>query len=158
MADDHGKRKLFTYRALYRLNRAFARVVRNLNQLYTAQIFRDDIEGQPVRSAKRPGRNPGRDQSPADAKPAQHGAWRRETPGPHRGDGAACPRTALRTGRRRWLRHGDSAQSRAQKITPQENRAQSDERARKIGAFLNQMFQPAAARRVLCLSLAGKTA
>ena len=49
MADDHGKRKLLTYRALYRLNRAFARVVRNLNQLHTAQIFKDDIpqEGQP---------------------------------------------------------------------------------------------------------------
>ena len=49
MADDHGKRKLLTYRALYRLNRAFARVVRNLNQLHTAQIFKGDIpdEGQP---------------------------------------------------------------------------------------------------------------
>ena len=49
MADEHGKRKLLTYRALYRLNRAFARVVRNLNQLHSAQVFKDDIpdEGQP---------------------------------------------------------------------------------------------------------------
>lgn len=39
-------RKLRVYRALYRLNRAFAHVIRNLDQLLVAEVFKEDIPGQ----------------------------------------------------------------------------------------------------------------
>jgi hypothetical protein len=49
MADSDVTRKLFVYRALYRLNRAFAHLNRNLDQLLVREIFKEDIpdEGRP---------------------------------------------------------------------------------------------------------------
>jgi hypothetical protein len=43
MADSDVIRKLHVYRALYRLNRAFALLTHNLDQLLIAQVFKDDI-------------------------------------------------------------------------------------------------------------------
>lgn len=43
MADFDVTRKLHAYRALYRLNRAFAFITRNLDQLLVAGFFKDDI-------------------------------------------------------------------------------------------------------------------
>jgi hypothetical protein len=43
MADSDVTRKLRVYRALYRLNRAFARITSNLDQLLIAQVFKEDI-------------------------------------------------------------------------------------------------------------------
>ncbi len=46
MADSDVIRKLHVYRALYRLNRAFAHVTRNLDQLLVAQVFKEDIPNE----------------------------------------------------------------------------------------------------------------
>lgn len=46
MADSDVTRKLFVYRALYRLNRAFTRVNHNLDQLLIGQIFKEDVLGE----------------------------------------------------------------------------------------------------------------
>jgi hypothetical protein len=46
MADSDVIRKLRVYRALYRLNRAFAHVTRNLDQLLVAQVFKADIPSE----------------------------------------------------------------------------------------------------------------
>jgi hypothetical protein len=43
MADSDVIRKLRVYRALYRLNRAFAHIAHNLDQLLIDQVFKDDI-------------------------------------------------------------------------------------------------------------------
>jgi hypothetical protein len=43
MADHDVIRKLRVYRALYRLNRAFAHITRNLDQLLIAEVFKEDI-------------------------------------------------------------------------------------------------------------------
>jgi len=43
MADSDVIRKLRVYRALYRLNRAFAHLTRNLDQLLITQVFKEDI-------------------------------------------------------------------------------------------------------------------
>lgn len=43
MADHDVIRKLRVYRALYRLNRAFAHIARNLDQLLVAEAFKEDI-------------------------------------------------------------------------------------------------------------------
>lgn len=49
MADSDVIRKLRIYRALYRLNRGFAQVTRNLDNLLVEQFFKDDQpdEGHP---------------------------------------------------------------------------------------------------------------
>jgi len=49
MADPDITRKLLTYRALYRLNRAFAHLDRSLDELLIAQVCKDDLpdEGHP---------------------------------------------------------------------------------------------------------------
>ena len=49
MADSDVTRKLHAYRALYRVNRAFAHITRNLDELMVAGFFKDDIpdEKQP---------------------------------------------------------------------------------------------------------------
>jgi hypothetical protein len=46
MADSDGIRKLRIYRALFRLNRAFAHVTHNLDQLLVAQVFKNDVLGE----------------------------------------------------------------------------------------------------------------
>jgi hypothetical protein len=46
MADPDVTRKLFVYRALYRLNRAFTRVNHNLDQLLISQVFKEDVYGE----------------------------------------------------------------------------------------------------------------
>src|SRR5262249_48900438 len=46
MADPDVIRKLRIYRALFRLNRAFAHLTRNLDQLLVAQVFKDDVLGE----------------------------------------------------------------------------------------------------------------
>jgi hypothetical protein len=43
MADSDVIRKLRVYRALFRLNRAFAHIASNLDQLLIAQVFAEDI-------------------------------------------------------------------------------------------------------------------
>lgn len=43
MADSDVTRKLHVYRALFRLNRAFAHITHNLDQLLVAQVFKEDI-------------------------------------------------------------------------------------------------------------------
>lgn len=43
MADHDVIRKLLIYRALYRLNRAFAHIVSTLDQLLVAEAFKEDI-------------------------------------------------------------------------------------------------------------------
>jgi hypothetical protein len=43
MADSDVTRKLQAYRALYRVNRAFAHITRNLDELLVAGFFKDDI-------------------------------------------------------------------------------------------------------------------
>jgi hypothetical protein len=47
MAESDVTRKLFVYRALYRLNRAFTRVNHNLDQLLIGQVFKEiDVLGE----------------------------------------------------------------------------------------------------------------
>jgi hypothetical protein len=46
MADHDVIRKLRVYRALYRLNRAFVHIARNLDLLLVAEVFKDDIPDQ----------------------------------------------------------------------------------------------------------------
>jgi hypothetical protein len=46
MADHDVIRKLRIYRALFRLNRAFAHVTRNLDQLLVAEVFKEDIPNE----------------------------------------------------------------------------------------------------------------
>jgi hypothetical protein len=43
MADSDVTRKLRVYRALFRINRAFAHVTRNLDQLLIGEFFKEDI-------------------------------------------------------------------------------------------------------------------
>jgi hypothetical protein len=43
MADSDVTRKLHAYRALYRVNRAFAHITRNLDELLVAGFFKDDV-------------------------------------------------------------------------------------------------------------------
>jgi hypothetical protein len=47
MADSDVIRKLRIYRALYRLNRAFAHITYNLDYLLLAQVFKDSDEDHP---------------------------------------------------------------------------------------------------------------
>lgn len=46
MADSDVIRKLQIYRALFRLNRAFAHIAHNLDQLLVAQVFKEDIPSE----------------------------------------------------------------------------------------------------------------
>jgi hypothetical protein len=46
MADSDVTRKLHAYRALYRVNRAFAHITRNLDELLVAGFFKDDIPNE----------------------------------------------------------------------------------------------------------------
>lgn len=46
MADSDVIRKLHIYRALFRLNRAFAHITYNLDQLLVAQVFKEDIPSE----------------------------------------------------------------------------------------------------------------
>jgi hypothetical protein len=46
MADSDVTRKLHIYRALFRLNRAFAHITHNLDQLLVAQAFKEDIPSE----------------------------------------------------------------------------------------------------------------
>lgn len=46
MADSDVTRKLHVYRALFRLNRAFAHIIRNLDELLVTGFFKEDIPNE----------------------------------------------------------------------------------------------------------------
>lgn len=46
MADSDVIRKMKIYRALFRLNRAFAHITHNLDQLLVAEVFKEDIPNE----------------------------------------------------------------------------------------------------------------